>query len=102
MRRGPGELFGTRQSGKGGLSPLCLQELSRSPPLMEAARAAAASTLAARQVTPKLKAALVAYGYWKVTTEPTGESGSSNASGTGVNGDGDGAKGMGRSGVTGA
>lgn len=97
MRRGPGELFGTRQSGKGGLSPLCLQELSRSPLLMESARGAAATTLVARQLTPKLKAALVSYHFW---TDPAEPGDVPDGRGEGIAGSG--AKGMGRSGVTGA
>jgi hypothetical protein len=96
--RGPGDPFGTRQSGsRGGLSGLCLQELRRHPPLMEHARAAAAEVLSSQQLTPQVKAALVAYGFWLADDGAGAGSTSTPAGGEG----GGGGKGAGKSGVSG-
>jgi ATP-dependent DNA helicase RecG len=63
--RGPGDLFGTKQSGRAGvLSPVAIALLRADPSSMERARTAAGEVLARRALTPALKAALVAYGLW--------------------------------------
>lgn len=63
--RGPGDLFGTKQSGRAGvLSPVAIALLRADPGSMERARGAAAEVLARGRLTPALKAALVAYGLW--------------------------------------
>ena len=63
--RGPGDLFGTKQSGRAGvLSPVAIALLRSDPQSMERARRAAGEVLARGALTPTLKAALVAYGLW--------------------------------------
>lgn len=74
---------------------MCLHELRRQPPLMEHARAAAAEVLSAQQLTPALKAALMAYGFWV-----TSESDPGGAPGAGLAASSSG-RGSGKSGVTG-
>lgn len=65
--RGPGDLFGgIKQSGKM-LSTLCAQQLLKQPALVEHARSAAAATLSTEGgLSPRLKAALLAYGFWEL------------------------------------
>lgn len=79
---------------------MCLHELRRQPPLMEHARAAAAEALSSQQLTPALKAALVAYGFWVPSdTDPGGAPGAGLGSSSGSSTTG---RGAGKSGVTGA
>ena len=97
-RSGPGDLFGIKQSGKGALTAMCLNELLRHPPLMEQARAAAAEVLSSQQLTPALKAALLAYGFWiSSDADPGGAPGAGLSSSSSMSS----AHGAGKSGVTG-
>lgn len=83
--RGPGDPFGTKQAGgRGGLSALCMQELRRAPMLMEHARAAAAEALSSQQLTPRLKAALLAYGFWRADGQ--GDAGGEGGGKDGISG----------------
>lgn len=75
-----------KQSGRGGLSQLCLTELYRSPPLMEHARSAAAEVLSSQRLTPRLKAALVAYGFWQLGDQDSGDDCGRAAAGVGRTG----------------
>ena len=76
------------------LSYLTHQELRAAPELMEHARAAAAEALSLQLLTPRLKAALVAYGFW-VPGPGGGAAAAAASTGAGA------AKGTGRSGVSG-
>eukprot|EP00878_Enallax_costatus_P045547 GHUV01054958.1.p1 GENE.GHUV01054958.1~~GHUV01054958.1.p1 ORF type:complete len:399 (+),score=85.44 GHUV01054958.1:937-2133(+) len=61
--RGPGDVWGTKQSGKASaFSTMTWQELEAAPQLLEHARAAAAELLPQLGSKPELKAALLAYG----------------------------------------
>lgn len=102
LPRGAGDIFGVKQSGKGGLSQLCLQELTRRPALMEHARAAAAEALSGQRLTPALKAALVAYGYWAAGDAPEGGPAAGGGGGSTSASSSAGGRGTGKSGVTGA
>jgi RecG-like helicase len=89
LLRGPGDLFGTKQSGaRGGMSTLCVEQLQRHPQLIGQARVAAADLLAERQLNPALKAALVAYGFWVPgdASDTNGSISGSPASSTGKSG----------------
>ncbi|WIA19703.1 hypothetical protein OEZ85_005629 [Tetradesmus obliquus] len=60
--RGPGDVWGTKQSGKSSVfSSLTWQELEASPQLLDHARAAAAALLPQLGSSPQLKAAMLAY-----------------------------------------
>jgi hypothetical protein len=71
-----------------------MTELRRRPPMMEHARAAAAEALSSQSLTPRLKAALLAYGFWQLDDAGgAGSPGPALARGDGT--------GSGRSGVVG-
>lgn len=74
--RGPGDLLkGVKQSGRVGLSELCIKLLTQEPSLMEAARVEAANTMRQGHLPPVLKAALKAYRFWGVEAANDGISG---------------------------
>jgi RecG-like helicase len=63
--RGTGDLFGTKQSGRPrDISATTWALLQEQPQLLEAARGAAAQLLVEGGVSPALRGALLAYGYW--------------------------------------
>ncbi|KAF8062927.1 recG [Scenedesmus sp. PABB004] len=71
--RGPGDVWGTKQSGKSSVfTSLTWQELQAAPALLEHARAAAAELLPRLGASPQLKAAMLAYGLLTLREEGGG------------------------------